>query len=449
MNTGSPVTEPSPKGPPDVGREISVVLARYHDGTAKANWGGRATSLALASAVTNSDGRHLTDVINGTYLTESFGDFGRKDKIAMRLAHMNRRFRGHRGTLRTRPFSDVEDYARAFLRRKKSESGAKLVALVESGDELWMNGEGDLIAAYSGSLWRCLMILSIAQHIGVPTRLVNSILSAPGDSNTGNDDVISGMREVLGKCKSVVLRDPESLRLCQSWFPCVDSSWLPDALFSWSGIGTREESPWYGPDSEGLSTSILDRVTSRPNLIAISGSSSVRSSTPNRINNLTAIFEQLRNSGMEPLCIATSDEDRWMQDVADHADVSFVPPHVPLATGRRLLRESAAFGSGRYHPAILALGVGTPCVFTGSNSHKTSSLQQLFGLSSPEVYDPFNNASEIKPFVAKLLACANGQTGQRSEIERRAVGLGEEFSTGIAKLGSSAKSSTVKADGGG
>lgn len=51
-----------------------VSIGRYHDGAAKTNWGGRATSLALAGLIHAQEHLALSRPVNGTYIVREFED---------------------------------------------------------------------------------------------------------------------------------------------------------------------------------------------------------------------------------------------------------------------------------------------------------------------------------------------------------------------------------------
>lgn len=413
-----------------------IVIGRYHDGQAKTNWGGRATSLALANGICQIPGAGLSGVINGTYLTSTFGDFSTRDKLRMRAQYAYDIIgSGGSGHLRSRPFSEISVYADKFLARKKSKVGAALVRSIEASDELWMNGEGDLIAGYSGSLWRCLMIMRIAQSIGVPTRLVNSILSAPRGDGNPVPEVIAGIEEVLQGCVSVSYRDPESLDLSNKWFSDLRANWFPDALFLWAKSPDQSDNDWYGPDSEGLSPEVQTLFSSNRSVVAISGTSSVRERTDVREANLRLIFRNLRLAGLSPICVATSGEDAWMLPVANADEVPTVEAKTGLAPARRLMSHVRAFGSGRYHPSILASGVGTPCAYIGSNSHKTHSLQRILGVERPIVFDAFDSEQGAIEFTKNLIVLAGADSKSRASIKSKSVECGDTFIKGMSGLG--------------
>ena len=89
------------------------------------------------------------------------------------------------------------------------------------------------------------------------------------------------------------------------------------------------------------------------------------------------------------------------------------------------MANAQVYISGRYHPAIMASLGGTPCVFMGSNSHKTWSLQSLLEYDNVIEYSPIPNEIEIAQIISDALKVANDNV-LRSKIRARAKALGEQ-----------------------
>lgn len=412
-------------------RGKSIALARFHDGKAKANWGGRGTSLALAGLVAElgSVGRIIP--INGEYITHGFADFLLTDKLLARARFAKDCVLGHRRSLETRPFTRVEEYADRLLQAKAANPRVRdLIGLISDSDELWMNGEGDFIMGYSGTLWRTLIIMSIAQKLGKPTVLLNSILSAPS-TEPPIPGVVEGVGKILKKCRAVIYRDPQSLELSRTWFPDVSASWLPDALFTWSDYEMAPQFPSYRPEVEGLPLEVQEMVNNEAKIVSVSGSSVMRSYTADRGKNLSKFVRSLKSRGFSPVLVSTSDEDAWLELVATGTNIPYVPPTVPLISGLHLLRASEVFVSGRYHPSILAACVGTPLVTFGSNSHKTLSLQTVLGVSDPMSYATFDSEHSVLDIAAATERAASGDGGSRQELRKVAMSCSKQVQSGM------------------
>jgi polysaccharide pyruvyl transferase WcaK-like protein len=97
----------------------------------------------------------------------------------------------------------------------------------------------------------------------------------------------------------------------------------------------------------------------------------------------------------------------------------------PIIAAAKILANAQAYVSGRYHPAIMASLGGTPCVFMGSNSHKTWSLQALLEYDKIMEYDSVPSAEEIKKIVADTIKII-GDLELRDKIKHRAKSLADE-----------------------
>jgi polysaccharide pyruvyl transferase WcaK-like protein len=96
-----------------------------------------------------------------------------------------------------------------------------------------------------------------------------------------------------------------------------------------------------------------------------------------------------------------------LKEISEIAKIPCIPVTINIYLAGHILGNARCFISGRYHPSILASLGGTPCVFMGSNSHKTSSLQTVLEIPQnkqvtfsaipdkeevPEIVDAFHEA---------------------------------------------------------
>lgn len=419
-----------------IGRRI--VLARYHDGTAKANWGGRGTSLALAGLIAGIPGVETVIPLNGTYITEEFGDFTQIDKLAARLRHARRHGIWQRSAqFEARPFAYVDQYTDRLLTTPRNPRAQRLIKTIELGDELWMNGEGNFIMGYSRELWRTLIIMTIAHRLGKRVVLVNSILSEP-TSGIPVPTILSGVRTVLERCAAVLYRDPTSLERSREWFPGVEAEWLPDALFQWS----RDQgvSGAYTATVEGLPLEIQAMLDSSEQIATVSGSSVLRTYTPARERHLGQLVQGMRQAGLTPVFVATSDEDSWWREPAGRLKMPFVSARVPLRSGLALLARSEVFVSGRYHPSILAADVGTPFVTFGSNSHKTTSLYRVLGDDCSTGFGfPTLDTDPVMSGLLAATTAAAGRSSSRPAIRAAAQGAADRTARRMIATGTSSQ----------
>ncbi|MDN4475162.1 polysaccharide pyruvyl transferase family protein [Demequina sp. SYSU T00192] len=396
-----------------------VVIGRFHDGSATPNWGGRATSMALAGLVARSAGVPDVVPLNGTFNTVPF-EHGSVPPLP-RSDDPSIRFRA------------VRDTAAAIIASPLDGPQRELLDTLAGADELWMNGEGDpILARKRTTLARTLLIMEIALQLGIRVRMLNSILSIPPGMEQAHPVVVAALRDVLSRCDSVVYRDPESLELHGSLFPGIAADWVPDALFAWAEVPVQPRVP-FGPDSEGLSPATARFLADPAPYIAVSGASGPRAADEDRIAALELLVRGLRSEGFRVLLVATDRIDDWLATALHLEGTAYIDPGVPLATGRAALAGASAFVSGRYHPSILAYGAGVPCVLMSSNSHKTRSLQRVMAVDARE--HPAFGKGDVSALVADAVAAGRSSARARRALRRRARANAEAVATRFAALG--------------
>ncbi|WP_062530787.1 polysaccharide pyruvyl transferase family protein [Demequina rhizosphaerae] len=400
-----------------------VVIGRFHDGSATPNWGGRATSMALAGLVARAAGAGEVRPLNGTFNTQPFEHGAVPEGAATDDPSIR--------------FRVIRETAAAIIADPQPGEQAALLDTLTGADELWMNGEGDpILARKRTTLARTLLIMEVALQLGLTVRMVNSILSIPPGVERVHPVVTRALGDVLRRCSSVVYRDPESLELHGTMFPDVDADWVPDALFAWADLPIHRSGD-FGPFSEGLAPATAQFLADRTPYVAVSGASGPRASEDDRVAALRELVTGLREAGYRVLLVATDRGDAWLRAALDIEGTAYMGPGNPLATGRAALAGAAAFVSGRYHPSILAYGVGVPCVLMSSNSHKTRSLQRVMGVDARE--HPGFGQGDTAELLADALAAARVSTRARKALQRRARRNAAGVTARFAALGRDAE----------
>jgi polysaccharide pyruvyl transferase WcaK-like protein len=403
-------------------RKISV--GRYHDGKAKPNWGGRATSLALAGMVHDHRTAELAEPVNGTFIITPFEDAQPAPEPRQGILA---RFRRRPEPVPERPslFGRADEVAARIVAAPKSAAQKDLVRILSACDEFWMNGEGDFILrSQRSTLARTMLIMAMARQLGKPVRLVNSILSespdTPGDVPPSVRDAVE---VALAGCASVIYRDPESLELHEKLFPGLPATWAPDALFGWASAdepATFTSDSLFSPEAEALDAGTQAFLASGQPYITVSGSSVLGRIAPEAKRRARDFVQSVAQQGLGVVMVATDSRDDWMRALAGTPTTHFVEARVPLAVGMSVLAGSSAFVSGRYLPSILAADVGVPTVLMASNSHKTRSLQRLLG-RNPIEYGFFADDDELPALLDATLAAAATDAGGRAAIRATAV----------------------------
>jgi len=392
-----------------------ILLLRYHDGTAKPNWGGRATSMALSQILDNHSAGIVADVINGVRVTTD---------IERTAAELEPGVRKRRIPAYHMPVA--ERAAELAASRATLPDIDAIMTQVEACDHLVVNGEGDFILTERRSLWRCLLMMAFAIAAGKPVHLVNVMISADR-LGAIDPNVVDAIRPILDACASVVVRDPESLRLSADVFPHARARLCPDSLFGWAGsAGALASLADTWAIEEGLPPDV--RRALRKDYVLVSGSSFLlRTDDPARAEARLAEYTQgLGGIGVEPVIVATCSGDDWMVDAARRIGLPAVPAHVPLSTGIRLMAHARLFVSGRYHPSILSAVSGTPSLFMRSNSHKTRSLPELLAMPDPVEHPFFSEDQPVAALVDATSTALAGEATERARLRTRVAELADE-----------------------
>lgn len=395
-----------------------VCIVRWHDGTAKSNWGGRATTLGIGRIIDRMQDHHISGIVNGEALVKGFEPRSIIGE-ATRVSHgLRARVTGTRlPKFASRAFGQLEQHAKTLAISTASSRLDVVLSALSDCDEVWVNGEGDFILRPRASLYRCLLVMHLAMRMGRPVRLINAMLSDPPDHDR-DPLVLQAVARTVARCASVTYRDPESQRIHAQIMGDIPATWCPDALFSWSGEYRETES--FGPGGERLPPATQQNLSRDTSYVAISGSSRIGGSYDAARADLRALVDGVREADLAAVIVATDSADHWMVEHAARNGWPFVPAEVPLATGLAVLGGAAALISGRYHPSILASVAGTPCAFMPSNSHKTESLQEMLGYSNRS--GAFGSGDDVTAAVMRATEV------DRDTIASRAASLSSQIS---------------------
>ncbi len=330
---------------------------------------------------------------------------------------------------------DFEDNLRLLLAYAKFDRRvATMLRDLEASDVLIANVEGDGIFTPRPRRQFLLMmtLAHYAQQQNKPVYFVNGMFSE--DPRSGiNERTISVSNPVFEASRVVTVRENESYRFAQRWFPLVNTKAVPDALYAWQ------------PNIELISKSPRDRsalwpyyemsnwspppIVQEGRYIAIGGSSAAAWNPKRAKPHYEALTQALKKLGQPLVLVQTCEGDAFLEDVAKEAGVPFIPVNIPVMAGAAVLARAEVFVSGHWHPSIMATLGGTPCVFLGSNSHKTRSLQEQIGYASIQEYSAVPTGSEIDEIVQDV-------EGLLADPSRRNVILAKarELSTEAASL---------------
>lgn len=310
-------------------------------------------------------------------------------------------------------------------------------------DAMVVNGEGSFIFSTPEWNWREALVISMliywAQQKGKKVYFVNAMFSDESTSER-NYKMLNAVDNLLSKCNLVSVREEESYNYALKYLPHINSVIFPDALFTWySYINDSHKVTnyrYYIPHSVEAD-SLYDELDFSSPYICIAGSSSAKivydkQKTIDSYINLVLHLKSLNKSNI--YLIEVDEQDSFLHEVSRITKTPIIPIDTPILSASKILANCRVFISGRYHPAIMASMGGTPCIFMGSNSHKTHSLQKLLN------YNEINEFSEIPSEdtilqISQLVICyIDGGDVLRSKIKKRTYELSQEASKLIDNL---------------
>jgi Polysaccharide pyruvyl transferase len=435
---------------------IDVLLAGFN--TDNANWGCRATSLALDRLVrTNARTverlpRAACD--NPWPLFAAGPPLVDRPSMAWRLsARLGRTQVASAVPLGPlAPLLDVVDEHpgpsadRMLASARVSRPVARLVDTIRAVDHVVINGEGSLILT-SPVRRDCAFfaaLCALSAKVGTRVHLVNAVVSlCPQVGERALGEVYPWWHDVGSLVDTMAVRDPASWRLAgELGFPADRLRLVPDALFSLGrdDYGRSDvclaDLPAFGDEDETLSPGF--GVTAE-RVIALSGASTPRGDERRGWAAYLADLARRLAARLPDHQVVMAEAcrgDGMLREAATEVGVPLVPCTTNVWAAGRLLAGAAAYVSGRYHPSILASLGGTPIVSFGSNSHKLAGLHELLGTGAGEVGRigrvPIDDV--VDRVAAALSGGADAQGGARQDRAGRARLLGDQARAFYAEL---------------
>lgn len=303
-------------------------------------------------------------------------------------------------------------------------------------DALVVNGEGSFI--FATPAWReCLieaMLMYWAEKLGKKVFFLNSMLS--DDPYTPrNQKTISAVQPIFDKASAVGVREYESYNYAKENFPNAKIHLYPDALFSWYDIindDFKVKDGKYFASVNGAEDSAFSDLDFSNKYILVSGSSSVSLASngdmAKAINVYSNLVRNIKSSFPEHsvFLIEVCEGDHFLNEVAKNTETPIIASDTPILAAGKILANSDIFISGRYHPAILASLGGTPCVFMGSNSHKTRSVQEILHYDQIVEFDVLPNQDECNKIIRFAKEQLSHGPKLRSKIQEQCCKLAQE-----------------------
>lgn len=419
-------------------------LTLVADNSTSPNWGCRATSFALRELLSREHvvvGSVTRALLQGplTYASripprwhrEAVRRFHRPRLLKMPLAGgIARAALATMGSYRP-PTHEVEEEAELLWSARFTSPKAKAIHdALDPCEAIVVNAEGEMVfsSPARATLLQTLAICVLARRMGKQVFWLNGMVSAAPDSPLNAQTVALADRVLAEACMTV--RDPRSQALADSLLPGRVSRMVPDALFGWSHLFAANAALPY--DAARL-TAWFDRTgVARPDCtdqpyIVLSGSSLSARNQALAADTYTALATALVDLGRPVLLVETCIGDKFLRDVARRTGLPILPVDTPIMAGAAIMANARAFVSGRWHPGIMAALGGTPCVFMGSNSHKTGALQEMLHYSHPVEYSAFPNAAAVAAIVEATRRCLDEGDERRAQIAARAASLARDL----------------------
>ncbi len=320
----------------------------------------------------------------------------------------------------TSPEQSVRDFHKA---RGENNRLQEIYEAIGSSDAIVVNGEGTMI--FSNPPRRdvlfTLFLLALAYELGKKVYFLNAMFSECPSTGINEETVATAVR-LLETASAVVVRDRQSYDFLTQRSERLPITILPDALFTW-----RDRVRSVGPLVGGQSGTILpfgfERLLEKVNFdepyICIAGSSSAhRKGSAAAIDAYATLYEKISEIGLKTYLVATCSGDNYLERVARKTGATVIPWAIPVLSGAGVLANARLFVSGRFHPSIMASLGGTPCIFLGSNSHKTLSLQRVLEYPEERMFSDLPSETEcgtIKEMAKKMIS---DNTAVRARISK-------------------------------
>jgi polysaccharide pyruvyl transferase WcaK-like protein len=394
------------------------------DNRDRPNWGCRGTSIALSQLISskfNISGRISGASIKypirvGGIFPKKLSDFllrrHKKKSIFNYLVQLEEKLGTQLDFITDSPQKSLKNFLKY---RHKYTQLKSIYEKVEACEALVINGEGDMILTNPPrrKLLFLLMLMELAYYLDKPVFYINAMVSDCPVTGR-NQQTASLLIPILEKCQLVALRDPVSLAIVNDWQAKINVKFVPDALFSWQHYFLEGYLPKNGDFiiSHPEADEYFGKFDFSEPFVCIAGTSLVAGNYETAISAYLALVEQMKALNKKLYLVEACSGDRFVKKVSEQSGVPFIPVNIPILMAGSILANASLFISGRYHPSIFASLGGTPCIFLGSNSHKTKSLQQVLEYDKIQEFSAFPTAQECED----ILYLAQDKLSQGSEL---------------------------------
>jgi len=327
---------------------------------------------------------------------------------------------------------NIDSLEELFMKSAENdEKLSKLLRQLQNADMLIINGEGSYIfSANFGAIIRGFAVLmKIAKEAGVRTYLLNTE-AAPASDGTYDVRLVEDFKRTMKYVDLFTVRSKRSLEFAQRYLS-TKAIYVPDALFSWIKYFEQGlEKPLIGdsiipfPDSN-FSFGTFD--FSKP-YICISDSSALdTTSWVQFVPSYVELINRLKESKPEYriyLVETGAPGKPFLDEISKQTNTTVIPVTINLLTMQAILGNAELFISGRWHPSIMAVLNGTPCILTDANCHKMDAFEEMMELSlQARTYSAkLDNPKDIDAIVENCIAVFE-KKGLRQAIRAKAMEL--------------------------
>ncbi|MDR0947780.1 MAG: polysaccharide pyruvyl transferase family protein [Ruminococcus sp.] len=312
-------------------------------------------------------------------------------------------------------FSFIED-SRIYC----SEVFDDLTRRIDSVEAVVINGEGTFIFENNPDrpyARRDLMVFGLIMHICIylnkPFYVVNSIF-CPWEPE--NPKLISQVVKLLAFAQKVLVRDKQSLSEISIYN--INAEYCPDALFSWhTEVNTEIRNQ--RSDVRIGANCVRPLPLRGERYVLITGNSEAAHYQDHAAEVYTKLCEKvlaaLCDTDIKLVLIECCKRDVFLRNAAEKFNLQIITYDTDIKISTEIICGARVFITGRYHPAVAASLTGVNCIFMGSNSHKTVSLQDVLGIPKAEqfTYSALPDEDEIDVLVSdmkKLLTKPNNKS---------------------------------------
>lgn len=323
-----------------------------------------------------------------------------------------------------------------FLRLARKDSYFQsLLKRFEDADIAVINGEGTLIFANKtrrDALY-LLFVIELAQRLNKPVYLLNAMVTSCPYEPPDNSQLAQYAKS-LDKCRHIAVREQQSFGYVKNLVARPRVTEVPDALFTW-----HSRYKWYHENIQEWGDSTFSyfsdndiRQAIKTPYITLSASSSAWRYGEPGIRSYRSLVSKILENGVNLILVESCAGDGLLRKVSEDLGTPLIARDAPLNVLAGVLSGSRLYISGRYHPGIASYCAGVPCIFMGSNSHKTLSVQEVVGINKPYEYSATPSGAEIEAIALEARAILDDVESKASEYSP-SPGTIEKISSEVSK----------------